>query len=381
MIGAWRDSTWRDRLHAWRDRLLASPRFHRLAAAFPATRPIARRRSSELFDLCAGFIYSQVVLASVRSGLLDAVAERPRSAAELAEQLAMPAMAAERLAGAAVALRLLELRAGGRYGLGDLGAVLVASPGIRAMVDHHALLYEDLADPLALLRGERGATALGQYWAYAGREAPDGLSAEEVGAYSALMAASQPMVAAEVLDAYALRRHRRLMDIGGGEGAFLIAAAQRWPHLQGRVVELPAVAERARQRFAEAGLSDRLEAVGADFFRDTLPADADVVTLVRILHDHDDADVVALLRHLHRSLAPGTTVLVAEPMAGTAGAERVGDAYFGIYLFAMGRGRPRTVAENQALLQEAGFEQIRPLRGCNPLQARVIAAKSRSKAG
>ncbi len=380
MIGGWRDSAWRDRLHAWRDRLLASPRFHRFATAFPLTRPIARRRSSELFDLCAGFIYAQVVLASVRSGLLDAVAEQPRSPAELAEQLAMPAMAAERLVSAAAALRLLELRAGGRYGLGDLGAVLVASPGIRAMVDHHALLYEDLTDPLALLQGERGATALGQYWAYAGREAPDGLSAEEIGPYSALMAASQPMVAAEVLDAYALRRHRRLMDIGGGEGAFLLAAAQRWPHLQGRVVELPAVAERARQRFAEAGLSDRLDAEGADFFRDTLPSDADVVTLVRILHDHDDADVVALLRHLHRSLAPGTTVLVAEPMAGTPGAERVGDAYFGIYLFAMGRGRPRTVAENQALLEEAGFGKIRLLRGCNPLQARVIAAKSRSMA-
>jgi len=102
------------------------------------------------------------------------------------------------------------------------------------------------------------------------------------------------------------------------------------------------------------------------------------VTLVRILHDHDDEDVRQLLGNLQRSLRPGTTVLVAEPMAGVRGAERVGDAYFGIYLHAMGRGRPRTPAENRELLEASGFESIRLLPGRNPLFARVIAAKSRS---
>nr|WP_200343026.1 methyltransferase [Halorhodospira halophila] len=365
-------------MHDWRDRLLASSRFHRLAARFPLTRPIARRRSSELFDLCAGFIYSQVVLASVRSGLLDLLNEGAQPPDRLLSRLGLPEMAGQRLLEAAVALRLAEVRSAGRYGLGDLGAVLVAAPGVRAMVEHHALLYEDLQDPLALLQGERGATALGRYWAYAGNQAPDTLTGIEVGAYSGLMAASQPMVAAEVLDAYSLRRHRRLMDVGGGEGAFLMAAARRWPHLQGRVVDLPAVAERAQGRIDEEGLNGRLESLGLDFFRDPLPGDVDVVTLVRILHDHDDQEAARLLDNLHRSLEPGTTVLVAEPMAGTPGAERVGGAYFGIYLFAMGRGRPRTVAENRGLLEAAGFEQVRLLPGCNPLQARVIAAKSRS---
>ena len=54
---------WKDRIHASLDGLLASPRFRRWAAAFPLTRPIARRRARELFDLCAGFVYSQVLLA------------------------------------------------------------------------------------------------------------------------------------------------------------------------------------------------------------------------------------------------------------------------------------------------------------------------------
>ncbi len=369
---------WRARLHAWRDRLLASSRFHRLAAGFPLSRPLARRRSRELFDLCAGFVYSQIVFASVRSGLLDVLAEAPQRIAELSGRLDLPAPAVERLLKAAIALRLAEQRGKGVYGLGDRGAVLVASPGVRAMIEHHALRYDDLRDPLALLRGEHGPTALGQYWAYPEVEAPDALTGEAVSPYSGLMAASQPMVASEILSAYSLRGHQRLMDIGGGEGAFLVAAAQRWGHLHGQLVELPAVAERAQERFRAEGMEDRLKAIGADFFRDALPGDADVVTLIRILHDHADEEALALLSNLRQSLAPGTRVLVAEPMSGVPGAERVGDAYFGIYLFAMGRGRPRTAEENQALLTQAGFGEARLLRGRNPLYARVIAAKSRA---
>ena len=57
-----------------RDRLLANPRFRALVAAFPPTRRIARRRAAALFDLCAGFVYSQVLLALVRTGLLERLA-------------------------------------------------------------------------------------------------------------------------------------------------------------------------------------------------------------------------------------------------------------------------------------------------------------------
>ena len=55
-----------DRWFGVRDFLLSSRRFQRFAAAFPLTRPIARRRAAALFDLCAGFVYSQVLVACVR---------------------------------------------------------------------------------------------------------------------------------------------------------------------------------------------------------------------------------------------------------------------------------------------------------------------------
>src|SRR6201999_3141317 len=93
-----------------------------------------------------------------------------------------------------------------RFGLGVLGAAILGQPGFAAMIAHHAMLYADLRDPVALLRGSSDATTIGQLWPYAGSGAPAALSAAQVAEYSALMAASQPHVAAEVLAAWPIGR-------------------------------------------------------------------------------------------------------------------------------------------------------------------------------
>lgn len=368
--------SWLERFRALRDRLVADPRFRAWAARFPLTRPLARRRARALFDLNAGFVYSQILSACVRLGVFEALREGPRSAAWLAARVSLTTDAARRLLDAAVALRLLERRGQGCFGLGPLGAALVDNPGVTAMVEHHALLYHDLADPVALLRAPRGETRLARYWAYAGRDGAALLPDDAVGAYSALMAASQPMVAEEVLGAYDLSRHQCLLDVGGGEGAFLIAAARRAPRLRLMLFDLPAVAERARARLAAEGLSARATAHGGDFHADPLPPGADIATLVRVIHDHDDAEALGILRRVRAALPAGGRLLLAEPMSGTPGAEPVGEAYFGFYLLAMGRGRPRRMEELREMLGEAGFRRSRPLRTRTPMITSLLLAEA-----
>jgi demethylspheroidene O-methyltransferase len=138
--------------------------------------------------------------------------------------------------------------------------------------------------------------------------------------------------------------------------------------------DLPAVAQRAHARFQALGLSDRASAVGGDFLRDRLPAGADVISLVRVVHDQDDTGAQALLRAAHDALPPGGVLLLAEPMAGTSGAKAMGDAYFGLYLLAMGRGRPRTPAELTQRLLAAGFAQVQQRATRIPLQTSLLVA-------
>jgi demethylspheroidene O-methyltransferase len=106
-----------------------------------------------------------------------------------------------------------------------------------------------------------------------------------------------------------------------------------------------------------------------------LPKGADIATLIRVIFDHDDSRVSILLRNVFNALEPGASLILAEPMAGTPGQEAMGDAYFGFYLLAMGRGRPRTQAEISAMLQKAGFESISLLPSAIPLNAQILHCK------
>ena len=357
---------------ALRDRLVSRPDFRSWAARFPLTRQVARRRTSELFDLCAGFVYSQILSASLDLRLFDVMAEGPLGVADAARRLGLTEESARRLLDAGVALRLVSVRSGGRYGLGALGAALVDNPGLAAMIAHHRLLYADLADPVGLLQG-RTETRLSHYWAYR-PDAPAG----DVSGYSALMAATQPMVAGEILDAYPVGRHRCLMDVGGGDGAFLAAAAASAPDLRLMLFDLPAVAARAAARLESLGLSARTQVVPGSFLTDVLPRGADVISLVRVIHDHDDAEVRTLLRAVRAALPEDGVLLLGEPMAETPGAARMGDAYFGFYLLAMGSGRPRSAASLTTLLQECGFGRVRRLATSTPLLASVLVAQCKS---
>lgn len=362
------DARW-DRVLALRDRCLASPRFQRWAARFPPTRRLARRRASALFDLCAGFVYAQVLQAVARLRVLEELADRPRTSAELAPAVGLSGDAMDRLLAAAASLEIVQRRSRGRWGLGKHGTAFVGNPAVAALVAHHRLFYRDLEDPVALLRGEVTGTELGRFWGYRDRAAGGG----EPDAYSVLMAESVALLAEDVLEAYPVRAHRQLLDVAGGEGAFAAAVAARAPGLAVTVFDLPPVAERARARVAAAGLGDRVTVVGGDVFRDPLPGPVDLVSLVRVLHDHDDEGALGILVAVRRALAPGGVVLVAEPMSQPG--ETAGDAYFGFYLLAMGQGRPRSPTGLQRLLESAGFRRVRRRRTRRPLLTRLLSAE------
>ncbi|HEX5818001.1 MAG TPA: methyltransferase [Gemmatimonadales bacterium] len=354
---------------------MRDPAFQSRMLRLPVVGRLARRRSERLFDLLAGFTYTQTLLAFVRLGGPEALAGGPHAPAALAERFGLSPDAARRLLDAAEALELVA-RSGEGYVLGQLGLPLLGRPELLTLLEHDTLLYDDLRDPDALLRDDRRTpTHLSRFWSYARASDPRALPSGEAEAYSAVMAATQPLVAEQVLAAYDFRRHRRLLDVGGGDGAFLRAVAPAAPSLELALFELPPVAARARAACAAAGLAARVTAYEGSFLDDALPSGADLVSLVRVCFDHDDAVVRGLFARVHAALAPGGTLLIAEPMAGLPGAERVGSVYFGLYLLAMRSGRPRRPSEFAKLLQDSGFRDLVIHRVANPLQTGLITAR------
>lgn len=363
------------RFSEWRNRLLANPGFRHWAQRLPGLRSITRKRARALFSITSGFVNSQVLAACLELDLFKQLADGPQAVAALAAANRLTEERMRRLLLAAHSLALLEQRGNDRYGLGPHGAVLNADPGLEALARHHRALYRDLADPVALLRDPAPATELSRLWPYAAHADRASIATEAVADYTALMGASQAMVAEQVLQAFSFASFPSLLDVGGGNGSFVSHVAARYPQLQLALSDLPAVAPLARQRLQQAGLAERVTVHGGDFHRAPLPPGQALISLVRILHDHDDAPVAQLLASCHQALLPGGTLLIAEPMLDAPGAEDMGAAYFGFYLLAMGSGRARSIGELSDMLRQAGFKHIRSHRTALPLVCSVLSAQ------
>ena len=365
-----------DRIADWRNRMAASPGFQRWAGSFVLTRFIARRHARELFDLCSGFVYSQVLYAGVQLNLFGKLRNGPLSMDELAVAIALPLEGTERLVRAAAALDLVEATQDGRWRLTVNGASIAPNTGLEKLIEHNQLLYRDLLDPVAMLRDpRRSQTAIAAYFPYGEAGRPEDVDPAAAARYSDLMASTVPPLAEEVMDAYPVARHRRLLDVGGGIGAFVALMGERAPALDLMLFDLPAVAVHATAQLKANGLEQRSTVHAGNFQTDALPVGADLITLVRVLLDHADEVALTVLRRAREALEPGGTLLVVEPFSGIKGAERVGDAYFGFYLFAMGRGRTRTIAQHQALLRAAGFTKTRLVPTRYPVHTGIIAAQ------
>lgn len=359
-------------LRGWILRQAASRRFQAWAARMPFLRRIARAEGAALFDLVAGFVNAQVLRALVDLRILHRLQQGAVSAGEMGSACGIAAERMQVLLQAGAGLGLIVRQRDGRFGLALRGASLLGVPGLEAMIRHHSALYADLADPVAFLRSDQ-PTALARFWPYV-FGAAGAVDPEVTATYSNLMAESQVLVAEDTLRLVDLTGVRRLMDVGGGTGAFLAAVGAAYPALRLDLFDLPVVLQGAGARLGDAGLTDRVSLHPGSFRDDPLPIGADAISLVRVLYDHNDSTVAALLASVHASLPPGGRLIVSEPMSGGAQPDRTTDVYFALYTLAMQTGRTRSAEEIAALLTAAGFANIRIQKGFRPFVTSVVTA-------
>ena len=352
-------------------RLVASRGFQRWAARFPLTRGIVRREGEALFDLLAGFTHSQVLMALVQLDIPQRLMDGPQSVEALAHATAVPQERMQILMRASVALGLVKSKRRERYALSRRGAALVGVPGLTQMIAHHDVLYRDLADPAAFFRGKT-APELAGFWPYVfGGDVPEA----EAQTYSDLMANSQIIVAEDTLAAVSFKGITKLMDVGGGTGAFLTAVGQAHAGLDLTLFDLPPVVPGATARFAGAGLAKRTEIISGSFREGPLPQGADAISLIRVLYDHEDSTVADLLAKCFAALPSGGRLIISEPMRGEHAPSRAGDVYFALYTLAMGTGRARSRGDIADLCTQAGFEQITKPQARRPFVTSCLVAQ------
>ena len=360
------------RLKGALSRLIARPGFQAWAARFPLTRGLVRRDGVAIFRLVQGFVESQALAALIELDILGRLADGPLPVSTLARACDLSPDRMRILLQAGAAMGLLKRRRDDRFALSRRGAAMLGVPGLRQMIRHHGVFYSDMADPVALLRGEV-ETRLAAFWPYV-FGAAGAVDPEVTATYSELMSQSQAPVAADTLDTVSLSGVRHLMDVGGGTGAFIAAAAARYPDLRLTLFDLPVLQSAARARFSRAGFDARAAFHPGSFRDDPLPVGADAISLVRVLYDHDDATVTALLRAAFAALPSGGRLIISEPMSGGDRPDAVTDVYFAFYTMAMGTGCTRSAARISDLCRQVGFAQVKALPPRRSFVTSVVSA-------
>ncbi|MGB3387162.1 MAG: methyltransferase [Pseudaminobacter sp.] len=165
------------------------------------------------------------------------------------------------------------------------------------------------------------------------------------------------MSARKLGEAVDFSRFRRLLDIGGGSGAYNVELCKQYGELRATVFELPHVAEIAAGKIVEAGLADRVDAVGGSFF-DSLPDGYDVHLLSMVLHDWDEAKNRALLSRSFAALPSGGAVVITELLVNDEKTGPAPAALMSLNMLVETEGRNYTPGEYSAWLEEAGFLHI-----------------------
>jgi hypothetical protein len=323
----------------------------------------------QLRQLIFGHVSSQTVASLVRLGIVDELAGGPRSGTELAELTGAPADALVRFLRTCAALGLLERRAGDVFALTPLGdwlrsdgrslrdlALAMAAPGHWRSIER---LLESVRTGGAAAPSVLG-TGLWEYY----RQNP-----EEGAAFAAAMSNVSEVVAEEVVAHFDVSPFRRIVDVGGSQGALLARLLEANPSAEGVLFDLPEVLEGARAAVEARGLADRVELSGGDFFEE-VPAGGDLYVLKHILHDWDDDHAQRILRSCHRAGRPGSTVLLVERVLGpeSSAVDYVAD----LLMLVMFGGKERSEPEFEALLAAGGYrlERVVPLSMFALLEAR-----------
>jgi hypothetical protein len=158
-------------------------------------------------------------------------------------------------------------------------------------------------------------------------------------------------VAAAVVQSYDFSGIGKIIDVGGGHGTLIAPILQKYPEMTGILFDSPHVAERARESIASAGLADRCEVAGGDFFK-TIPAGCDAYLLRWIIHDWDHEHAVAILRNCRQAMGASSRLLLIEMVLPTGNEFHPGKLLDYIMLISLG-GQERTQDEYDRLLREA----------------------------
>lgn len=301
-----------------------------------------------------GFQESRAILTALELDVFTAVGEGG-SAAQVAAKIGADARSIEMLLNALASLRLLTKHEGIFRNSPAAARYLAAGSrdNARPAMLHTAHLWHRWS---TLTGAVRAGTAID-------RQEPGGPSEAWTEAFIAAMHRNAAERAPIVVRAVGAEKVRRMLDVGGGSGAYSIAFARANAALRADILDLAAVEPIAQRHIREAKVEDRVHVRAGDLRSDLLGEGYDLVFISAICHMLSPEENLDLLRRSREALAPGGRVVIQDfILEADKTAPRFGALFALNMLVGTRAGNSYSGPEYMGWLGEAGFREIRHVR-------------------
>lgn len=305
-----------------------------------------------LNEIGLAFMSSKVLATAIELELFTTLAERPLTVAAIADRLSIKPDLAGRLLTACCALGFVQQSDGRFSNSEDVAKYLVK--GQRSYFGGYLLQFIQERYPLwerleeTIKSGE--PIFDGEYYRRL-HEDPVAVRQFTEGGYTGSIATGHMLA-----KRFDFSTRSLLLDLGGGSGAYCIAAASRNPNLRAIVFDHPNVLAVAKEFIAAAGLSDRITTYAGDFVSDDYPSGADVILIASNLHFYNPDDARKVFGKAFAALSPGGALIWIDYMLDDDRGGPLVPAMIELsQCFWVGDGRVYTGAEIRQMMAEVGF--------------------------
>jgi hypothetical protein len=312
----------------------------------------------QLVQMGTAYWVSRVVYAAAKLALADLLADRPKSAGELAGATGTDETSLYRLMRTLAGLGILSEDAGHRFSLTTLGEALkTGAPGSARsaiLTFGGELRWRSWGEILHCVEtGKTGVEkAFGMNgWAYLDQHPQERSWFEEA------MIAFHGHEPAAVAAAYDFSEFKTVVDVGGGTGHLLATILEHYPGPRGVLFELPDVVDEGSALIQSRGLTDRVTVEGGDFFKG-VPAGGEAYLLSHVIHDWDDDRCLTILKNCRKAIDSGGRLLIIEMVLPEGNTPHIGKLADMEMLIIAG-GQERTEQEYSTLLEKTGFRLAR----------------------
>jgi ubiquinone/menaquinone biosynthesis C-methylase UbiE len=302
------------------------------------------RSLANLIQSARAFQESRVLLTALELDVFATV-EEGATAPEVAPKLGTDPRATEMLLNALVAVGALSKRDAVFRCTPESKALGPARPGLLHMVN----LWDTWSSLTDCVKSGGAVRSRG----------PEGFPETRTRAFIAAMHARAQDSAQETVRLSGIRDAKRMLDVGGGSGAFSIAFAKVCPELRAEILDLGAVVPLAEDYIREAGLQDRVRVRPGDMRTAEFGEGFDLVLLSAVCHMFSEDENRSLIQSCARALLPAGHLVIREFILQE---DRAGPPHAALFALNMlvgtEHGNTYTEGQYRAWMKEAGLAAI-----------------------